>query len=250
MENTNNPGTSELEELIGKYSPYFHEIRRRIRFALVIFLLGTVAGFVFYERIIKFLIDLLSLKGINIVFTSPFQFINLAVSCGLTVGLVLAFPLLIYQILSFLKPALKVKEFKMMVRFLPFCVLLFTLGFSVGFFIMKWQIEIFLEKSISLGIGNILDISQLISTVLLVSVLMGMAFQLPIIVFILIRIGVIKAESLSKQRLWIYIGSLIFAILLPPDSVIAAFLLATPLIVLFEITLLLNRIFNRKVTMA
>ena len=229
-----------------KYSPYLFEIRKRILITVSIFAIATVSGFIFYEQIIKFIIVLLSLERVNIVFTSPFQFINLAISCGVALGLIITFPLLLYQVLSFLKPALREREFKMIVRFLPFFIILFLIGFSFGIFIMKWQIGIFLAKSESLGIGNILDISRLISTVLLVSVLMGLAFQFPIVTLLLIRIGIISPGTLSKRRLWVYLGSLLFTMLLPADSILTDILLALPLIALFEFTLILNRIFERK----
>jgi sec-independent protein translocase protein TatC len=111
---------------------------------------------------------------------------------------------------------------------------------------MKWQIQIFLARSISIGIGNILDISRLLTTVLLTSTLMGIGFQFPIILLLLMRIGIIKHDQLSKRRSWVYLGSLIFAILLPPDSILADILLALPLVILFELTLILNRIFDRR----
>lgn len=246
MENIKSPETSELNELISKYSPFLNEIRKRLFFTLTVFAIATVVGFMFYEKIIKFLIDIFSLEGINIVFTAPFQFISLAISCGIAVGLILVFPLLIYQILTFLRPALKDMEFKIIVRFLPFSIVLFLLGFSFGFLIMKWQIQLFLTKSVELGIGNILDISRLISTILLISVFMGVAFQFPIVILLLSRIGVISHSQLSKQRLWVYLGSVLFTILLPLDSILADFLLALPLVVLFELTLILIRIFERK----
>lgn len=236
----------ELSALVNKYSSFLNEIRKRILFTLAVFAVSTLVGFIFYERIIKFLINIFSLKGVNIVFTSPFQFINLSISCGIATGLFFVFPLLVYQIFSFLKPALRVKEFKMLVRFLPFSIILFLTGFLFGFYIMKWQIEIFLAKSISLGIGNILDISSLLSVILLTSILMGIGFQFPIVMFFLMRIGIIKHNQISKQRLWVYLGSFIFAILLPADSIIADGLFTLPLIIMFELTLFLDRIFQRK----
>ena len=246
MENIKSSDTSQLNELISKYSPFILEIRKRILITVSVFAAATVIGFVYYERIIKFLIEILSLQGINVVFTSPFQFISLAISCGIATGLVLVFPLLTYQILSFLRPALREKEYKMVVRCLPFSIALFFIGFLFGVFIMKWQIQLFLNKSLSLGIGNVLDISRLISTVLLVSVFMGIAFQLPIIILLLTRLGIIEHSQLVKQRPWVYLGSFIFAILLPLDSVLADALLALPLVILFELTLILSRIFERK----
>lgn len=203
-------------------------------------------GFIFYEQIIKFLIDLLSLKGINIVFTSPFQFINLSISCGVATGLVVAFPVLIAQVLSFLRPALRWKEYKTVVRFLPFSIFLFLIGFTFGAIIMKWQIEIFLTRSVSLGIGNVLDISHLLSTVLITSALMGVGFQFPLILLLLMRMGIIDRRQLSKKRPWVYLGSFIFALLLPPDSILADILLTLPLIILFEFTLMLNHLLQRK----
>ena len=203
-------------------------------------------GFIFYEKIIKFLIDLLSLKGINIVFTSPFQFINLSISCGVATGLIAVFPLFVAQVLSFLKPALREKEYKMVVRFLPFSIFLFLIGFTFGALIMKWQIDIFLARSVSLGIGNVLDISRLLSTVLLTSALLGVGFQFPIVLLLLMRMGIIDRQQLSKKRPWIYLGSFIFALFLPPDSILADILLSLPLIILFEFTLILNRLFQRK----
>ena len=246
MENIRPSGTNELNVLINKYSPYLFDIRKRILFALSFFAFATAVGFVFYERIIKFLIDILNLKGVNVVFTSPFQFISLAISCGVATGLIFTFPLLLYQILSFLKPALREKEYKMVVGSLPFSIILFLSGFSFGFLIMKWQIQIFLAKSVSLGIGNILDISRLLNTVLLTSILMGIGFQFPIILLLFMRIGIIKHQTLSKQRPWVYLGSFIFAILLPADSILADILLTLPLVTLFELTLLLSRIFERR----
>ena len=245
MENIKPSETSELKELLNRYSPIFSEVRKRIFVTLFVFAASTVAGFVYYDKIIKIFIDILDLRGINIVFTSPFQFINLAISCGVATGLVITFPLLLYQILSFLRPALRAREFKMIVGLLPFSILLFLIGFSFGILVMKWQIILFLSQTKALGIGNILDINKLLSTVILVSSIMGVAFQFPIVILLLTSIGIIKLSHLKKYRLRVYFGCLIFTILLPPDSVLIAFLLALPLIILFELTLILSRIFER-----
>ncbi len=233
-------------DIVKKYTPFLQEARKRLLSTLAAFVVATIFGFAFYEKIIKFLIDFLSLKGINIVFTSPFQFINLAITCGVVTGLVVVFPLLISQILSFLRPALSEKEYKMVVRFLPFCLFLFLIGFSFGALIMKWQIQIFLERSVSLGIGNILDISRLLTVVLLTSAFLGVGFQFPIILILLMRLGIIKPSLLSRIRKWVYLGSFIFAMLLPPDSILADVILSLPLIILFELTLILNQILERR----
>ncbi len=224
------------------FSPFLAEIRKRVIFTLSVFALASLVGFFFYDRMIRLLINIVSIKGVNIVFTSPFQFINLAISCGIACGLVISFPFLVVQILAFLRPALRKKEYKMIIRFIPLSFILFLTGFSFGALIMKWQIEIFLTKAIDIGIGNILDISRLLTTIILTSAFMGIAFEFPILLLILMKTNLIKHEQLSKHRLWIYLGSFIFAILLPPDSILADILLSLPLIILFELTLLLSRL--------
>jgi sec-independent protein translocase protein TatC len=232
----------DLNALVDKVSPFLAEVKKRTLVTILAFALATISGFFFYEEIIRFLIRALSLEGINIVFTSPFQFINLAISCGIATGLVFSFPFLISQILFFLKPALKIREYRMISKFVPFSMILFLIGFLFGTFIMKWQIDIFLETSQSLGIGNILDITRLLSTVLLTSAFMGAGFQFPIVILLLLRLGIIKPKEIAKKRSWIYLGSFIFAILLPADSILADIVLALPLIILFELTLILNRV--------
>jgi sec-independent protein translocase protein TatC len=77
---------------------------------------------------------------------------------------------------------------------------------------------------------------------------MGLGFQFPIILYLLMKLGVIQPNHLHKWRKWVYLGSFIFAIMLPLDSVIADVLLTLPLIFLFELTLILYFIFGRKKT--
>lgn len=238
--------SSDVTAIVTKYSHFLNEVRKRFLFTLAVFAGAMFVGFTFYEKIIKFIINLLSLEGVNIVFTSPFQFINLAVSCGLATGIVAVSPLFISQLLSFLKPALRKKEFSQVTSFLPFSILLFLIGFGFGAVIMKWQIEIFLTRSVALGIGNILDISGLLTTVLLTSVFMGVGFQFPIVLLLMLRLEIIDRQLLISKRKWIYLGSFIFTIFLPPDSILADVLLALPLIILYESVLLMHWMFKNK----
>lgn len=241
MENIKPLWSPEFKVAFDKYSHFFVEVRKRAVFTFVVFAVTTFSGFIFYDKIIKFLVDLLSIKGINIVFTSPFQYINLAIACGVAFGIIITFPLLIVQILSFLKPALERKEYKTVLGLLPFSLVLFLVGFIFGAIIMKWQIGIFLDRSVTLGIGNILDISKLLNTVILTSILMGVGFQFPIVILLLLRLGIFKRNQLAAQRKWVYLASFIFAILLPPDSILADIFLSLPLIILFEVTLIIGR---------
>lgn len=224
-----------------KYMPFLVEIRKRLFFTVAVFLIATILGFIFYEKTTKFILTLFSIKGLNIVFTSPFQFISLAVNSGLLIGFIAVLPLLIIQILSFLKPALSSKEYKTVVLLTPVSIFLFIIGFSYGVIMMKYMVGLFYEKSLSLDVGNILDINRLLSLILITAVLMGLAFQFPIVLTILMRLKLVKYQTLVKQRLWAHMSVLLFAVVLPPTDLLSLFLLFLPLALLFEITLLLNK---------
>lgn len=241
------PESDEISSLISKYSPFFKEIKKRFIITLVVFILALITGFVFYESIIKLIVNLLRLEGVNIVFTSPFQFLSLAMTSAMLVAIVIVLPLVIFQIVSFLRPALKKHEFNIIITFIPFSTLLFGCGFGFGLLIMRYIIEIFYQKSVELNIGNFLDISNLLSQVLITSALMGLAFQFPILLTILIRLEIISYKFLENYRLWAYISSLIFAAFLPPTDLLSLFLLCLPLVFLFEATIIINKyIFRMK----
>lgn len=239
--------TSTVQENINKFLPLLMEVRRRVLFMVSIFLIFGIVGFIYYEKIITFVIKLIDLKGINIVFTSPFQFLNLAVSSSLLIGIIASLPILIYQLLQFLKPALKVKEYRSVVTLLPVSIVLFVFGFLFGFEMMKYVVSLFYSKSVELNIGNMLDISDLLSKILLTSSLMGLAFQYPIVMSLLMRFKVVSYKMFVKQRPVAYMVAIIFAAVMPPTDILSLILLTLPLILLFEVTLFLERIFGKGV---
>lgn len=233
--------TTDIESFSLKYSPFFSEIRKRLIFTLSIFIICAAVGFMYYENIIRFVLSIFDLKGLNIVFTSPFQFFTLAVDSALLVGFIAILPIVIFQILSFLKPALRRSEYKAALALLPIALLLFISGFTFGVLIMKYVVIIFFQKSVELNIGNFLDISRLLSQILITAILMGTAFEFPIVLTILMRLKILKYHAIAKKRLLVYVLSLIFAALLPPTDLLSLVLLFLPLALLFELTLLLNR---------
>ena len=237
-----NPAVS-LQDGLDKYQPFIMEIRKRLFFVVSLFLIAAALGFIYYEKVIGLILQAFDIFGVNIVFTSPFQFINLAINSGIIVGLIVVLPLFIYQMMSFLKPALSQKEYKIVMSMIPLSLLLFLFGFTYGIVMMRYVLILFYERSLVLDIGNFLDISLFLSQVLITATLMGVAFQFPIVLTVLTRLKVVKITDLKKQRLVAYSASLIFAAFLPPTDLVSLALLTVPLIVLFESTLFVNKNF-------
>lgn len=230
-----------IQDVFNKYFPYLMEIRKRLLFLMSVFLVSSFVGFFYYDKIIAFILKTLDLKGVNIAFTSPFQYFTLSINSAFLVGLVVVFPLVVYQFILFLKPALKEKEFKLVAVLIPLSLILFAIGFGFGFAIMKYVVTIFYLKSVELNIGNLLDISLLLSKIILTGILMGFAFQFPIVMTALMRLKIVKYRVFVKQRFLAYMVALLFAALLPPTDLLSLLFLTLPLVMLFEITLILNR---------
>lgn len=235
----------DLSALIKKYSPYLVEARRKAVITVCLFVIVVVIGFIYSDKVISLVVDIFGIHGINIVFTSPFQFINLSLSISLLIGLTVLFPLIILQTMSFLKPALKKGEFRLMLYLLPFSIALFIAGFGFGVLIMRYIVAASYLQATKLKLGNFLDISDLISQTLTTASLMGVAFQFPILLTALIRLKIITHKMLAKGRIWAYIIAALFAGLLPPADIPSTIVYFAVLVLLFESTLLLNKLIWR-----
>lgn len=233
---------NDYSEALEKYMPYLLEIRRRLFFTFSLFAIGSIIGFMYADKIVSSILSLFNLKGVNVVFTSPFQFINLSFSISFLTGVIIAFPLIIIQTLSFLRPALNKKEFKIVLYLLPFSIILFLGGTGFGFLVTKYMVSVFYDQALNFNVGNFLDISSLLAQLITISVLMGIAFQFPIVITVLLRLKIIKHDLLTKIRIWFYAGALIFAGLLPPTDVLSTVIYFLALALLYEITLILNRL--------
>lgn len=231
----------ELQAIITRYLPYLMEIRKRLFFILAVFLIGGAIGFIYFEPIIRTVMKFYSLKGLNIVFTSPFQFINLSINAAVTFGVLLAFPLIVYQVVSFLKPALKEKEYRLLLSSIPASFILFIVGFGFGSWIMKFVVSVFSQQSMTLNIQNLWDIENFLGNIFVTAIFMGILFQFPVVMTPLIRFKVIKYSTIVQMRMTIYLALLIITILMPATDILSDALMFFPLAFLFEFTLLLNR---------
>lgn len=236
----------EKDTAVTRYLPYLYEIRKRLLFILTLFSIGWAIGFYYYQPLVLFVLGLYNLEGVNIAFTSPFQFVHLSVNTGIVIGAIVAFPLLLYQILAFLKPALHPQEFKKILFLLPLSIILFIAGFIFGTYIMKFVVLIFAHQTLGLDIQNLWDIDKFLSQVFLTAFLLGIIFQFPLILTILFRCGVIAHKAVSRQRLLIYVALLGIVIILPPTDLLSLGLMFLPLAFIFEVTLLLNRNTEKK----
>lgn len=231
----------KINSLLDDYHPQIIEIRRIIFRCIFSFLFGAVLGLVYNRKIILFLISVFDLKRINIVLTSPYQFVNLAVSIAIVFGLITTIPVFVFYFLKFIRPALRDKEYILIKKLIPVSILLFILGCFFGAKIEQFIVALYFKTTIDYSLNNFWDIEVFLSQFILMSFTMGLVFQLPIILTILIRMKIVSVAVLAHQRRYIYAGLTIFGIILPPTDIISLLMIISPLFLLFEGTLLLNR---------
>lgn len=224
-----------------KYQAYFTEIRPKLIKTIIAFAIGTFFGVLLNQKIIIFTLKFFNFKGISLIMTSPTQFIELAVYTGILIGFIFALPFLIWQVLFFIKPALKKEEWQLIVKFLPLSFLLFLVGFFLGGWLMQFIITLYSQIADIFKTDNLWDIQKLLIQTLTLAILIGLIFEMPVVLTLLIKIKLIKKDFLVAKRKEAYALLLIFAMILPPTDPLSLVILTLPLLFLYELTLLLNK---------
>lgn len=232
---------SSLDATIIKYTPYLKELQTKLFTVFCVFLGGGILGFIYYQQILSTVMHLFKMDNINLVLTSPYQFIDLAVGTGLLIGIVLALPLLGFFLLTFVKPALAGREYRLLIRLYPLAIILFIVGFFFGGWIIQLIINLYSQTTLDFSVNNLWDVSHFFNQILMTGISLALIFELPIVLTVLLKLKLIKLAGLKKSRKFIYAGILIFVAFLPPNDIISLALLSVPPLLLFEITLLLNR---------
>lgn len=230
-----------VADLYDRYKPYFFELRKQLFWVLIVFVVGCVFGFFYNQKIFNFILSLYTFKGVTVITTSPYQYIDLTLTITFLSGIIFALPYFLIKIYHFFKPALKPSEIMIIKRFAPLSIILFVLGFYFGLWIMQLIINFYSAVWTGASVSSFWDIQHFFSQVIFTALLTGFIFQIPIVVTLLIRLGIINGKTLSSKRKYVYLGLLVVAVLLPPTDIISLIMLTLPLFFLFEFGLLLNR---------
>ena len=160
----------------------------------------------------------------------------------------LAYPVILYQIWKFVEAGLYKKERRYVRIFAPISFIAFILGVLFGyFFLIPFGLQ-FLIKVLGGGIQPIITMSQYISLVTMLTLALGVVFQLPLVMLFVSRIGMLEAEDFIKWRMYsILIIFILAAVITPPDP-FTQVMTALPMIILYEIGILIIRPTKKAVT--
>ena len=230
----------ELNKNIEKFLPYLEDLRGRLFRGVIIFAIFFVVGFFFTGAILKKILDLIHLDEVTIATSSPFQFIDVAMNFGFFVAIIICIPYIIYSFYIFIIPALTKTEQIKLLRSIPLSIGLFIFGFFYGFFILNYALGLLASINTNLGIANYWNIGQFLSQIFITSALLGLVFQFPLLLTILIKLRIISSETLKNHRRLAYFLMISLAALLPPTDILSLVAMVLPLVLLYEVTILLN----------
>ena len=156
-------------------------------------------------------------------------------------GLVLASPWVFYQLWAFIAAGLYRHERRYVLKFLPFSLVLFLGGVFLCFFlVLPWTLQFLLEFNVKLGIEPTLRISEWMSFATILPLVFGVCFQTPLVMLVLERIGIMSAQDFrEKRRMAIFVVFIAAAIITPTSDPFTLMLLAGPMILLYELGLVL-----------
>ncbi len=164
----------------------------------------------------------------------------------LSVAIMIAVPILLYQLWAFVAPGLYDNEKRIAFPLLFASTVLFFLGVIFAYFVVFPLIFAFLTQAAPEGVAVMTDISSYLDFVLKLFFAFGLAFEVPIATLLLIWSGASTVESLSEKRPYIIVGAFVIGMLLTPPDIISQTLLALPVWLLFELGLVCARWLPKK----
>lgn len=237
--------TDNKESFIG----HLQELKKRVIICLISFCITSIICYIFADKIYAIFVNpleelLQDQENRKLIFTNLTEVFFTYLKLAFFAGFILSFPVIATQLYMFIAPGLYKNEKRFFLPCLIFSPVLFILG---GVFVyllvfpLAWKFFLSFEvPSTANSVAIILEakVSEYLNLVISLIIAFGLVFQLPLILILLVKFGIINSNWLKeKRKISIVIAFIIAAILTPPD-VITQIMLAVPIIILYEISIL------------
>ncbi len=224
---------------------HMEELRDRIVKSVIAIGVAFIAGIIFAGPLLRRLqVEANAVGGFDVV--SPTDPITLYFKIALYIAIAIALPVLLWQLIGFLAPGLTRKEKRLLYLSMPFVILLFVAGVAYAFFFAAGRALTFLSTFMPDLFDWSPEGSAVITFFLTLMLGLGLAFQLPLVMFILAKLGVASpAKMRSFRKYAILILLILSAIITPSTDPFNMAIVFVPLYLLYEIGIIISRLFAR-----
>lgn len=233
-------GSSQAAQAKMPMMRHLREMRDRVARSVIVLVVTTAITFIFGEQILQILIAPggdISLQAIELVENIAVYF-----KVALAGGVILAMPFLVYQIFGFIGPALTSKEKSYIYKIIPVVTIMFFAGVIFAYFVALPPALNFLTNWMSDIAEPEIRISDYVNIVTRMIISVGFVFETPIIIMFLARMGLVTPQWLARRRkLWVILAFVISALITPTFDPINQTIIALPLIILLEFSILLAK---------
>ncbi len=229
----------------GTFLDHLEELRKRLFYCLIGIAVCSIAGFIFSRTILDYVITIVRLPVAY--FFSPAEAFTAQIKIALFVGVVASFPFLLYQSWGFIGPGLTRTERRVSVSYLSSGILLFAIGLLFGYFILVPYGMKFLLSFASDRLQPIINISRVLSFMFWGLLGTGLLFQLPLVMFFFVKLGLVSIRTLVRRQAEAIVVLLVLcAFITPSVDMFTMLVIAAPLIVLYELSILIAWLSFRK----
>jgi sec-independent protein translocase protein TatC len=231
------------------FTGHLEELRKRLIICFISIGIGFVAAYGFKEKLFQILMHpLVSVMktGETLIFTGLPEAFFTYLKVAFLAGILLASPVIIYQFWIFVAPGLYEKERRLLVPIVFLSTFFFMAGAFFGYFIVfPFGFKFFLGFATDTikPLPSMREYLSLSSKLLLA---FGLVFELPLVITFLAKLGIVNVEFLKKNRKYAILLFFVFAAILTPPDVVTQIMMAVPLMVLYEISILGAKVFGRK----
>ncbi|WP_256759025.1 twin-arginine translocase subunit TatC [Cohnella sp. WQ 127256] len=219
------------------------ELRKRIIYSLIVFVLGLVGGLFGSQPVFDYLVAAAPIDNLDLHAFSPWDAIGLYMKFAILISFIIAIPFTVFQLWAFVRPALGVKEQRATLQFVPWALVMFLIGLAFSYFVVFPMAFLFTEKiTDNLGLEQTYGVTQYFSFLFNILLPISLLFELPLIILFLSRIGILTPQILKKMRKIAWFILIIIGVMVTPPDVVSDLLVAVPLILLYELSVILSKI--------